>query len=123
MRKIETINRFGPRGARPVEDYSQRGTVSDTLDNFRKRLTALESATGVKPPVPSVPPKPVPPMGRPADIPRTTTLVSTAESRALEARRAGRAEVQRQHNVAGRFFAAPRDDGPVPRASRTGPVV
>jgi hypothetical protein len=128
MRKQElTHNRFEPRGVRPVSDGVRPRTVADTIDNIRKRLAALEQHTGVKPPVPEAPPKPVPIMGAmhgAPPLPRTTQIVSTAESRTLEARRAGRAEVMRQHNNAGRFFAAPCDpDVRVPRASPTGQVV
>jgi hypothetical protein len=125
MRKNELISqRFVPRGVRPITDGPAPRSVADTLANVRKRLAALEQHTGVKPPAPEAPPKPIPPMGRPADIPRTTRLVSTEQDRAIAARRAGRAEVMRQHNIAGRFFAAPRDpDVRVPRASPTGQVV
>jgi hypothetical protein len=125
MRKNELISqRFVPRGVRPITDGPAPRTTSDTLHDFRQRLAALEKHNGLKPPAPEKPKPLPPPMGRPADIPRTTRLVSTEQDRAIAARRAGRAEVMRQHNIAGRFFAAPRDpDVRVPRASPTGSVV
>jgi hypothetical protein len=51
-------------------------------------------------------------------LPRTTQIISTLESRALEARRARRADVMRIHNSGGRFFngAVESNDARVPRA-------
>jgi hypothetical protein len=123
-----THNRFQPRGIRPVIDSPQRGTTADTIANFRQRLAALEAHTGVKPPAPEAPPKPIPVMGHmhgAPPLPRMTQIISTAESRTLDARRAGRAEVMYQHNIAGRFFSGPVEssDARVPRASATGSVV
>jgi hypothetical protein len=106
----------------------RRERPADTLDNFRKRLGALEQHTGVKPPVPEKL-KPLPPPmgylhGRPTP-PRTTQLVSTRESRAISDRRAAARAAAAVHARTTRFFSGPVEpaNARIPRASPTGQVI
>jgi hypothetical protein len=100
-------------------------TTADTLAELRQRLAVLEQHAGVKPPVSEAPARPVPPMGNVHAMARSTQLISTTESRALDARKVGRAEVMRQHNIAGRYFGGNVEpaNAPIPRASATGSVI